>query len=71
MKALALMVLKLWPRLKFFVDRKTERQKDRQTEGQTDRTKTRCPRIFDTGGIKMRPHSSFSEIRARGPVANL
>ena len=31
------MVPKLWPRLKFFVDRKTERQKDRKTERQTDR----------------------------------
>ena len=38
MKSLSLMVQKLWPRLKFFA-----------TEPQTDRTKTRCPRISFRG----------------------
>jgi hypothetical protein len=31
--------------VKVFADRQT----DRQTEGQTDRPKTICPRSFDTG----------------------
>ena len=42
-KSLSLMVQKLWPRLKFFA-----------TELQTDRTKTRCPRIPFKGHKNMK-----------------